>query len=119
FNEFMAGTVAALDSLYALSLPREEVLQQRSTVFSQRQHLFATIEFSSNRYAGFTSWEINNARLLSYRRYHTELESFQRVLTGFNDDLRSAIRAFARCAAAVDPWQCLHSIADARAGVAL
>jgi len=117
FNEFMAGTVAALDSLYALSLPREEVLKQRSTVFSQRQHLFATIEFSSNRYAGFTSWEINNARLLSYRRYHTELESFQRVLTIFNGDLRGAIRAFARCAAAADPWQCLRSIAELGRGL--
>ena len=119
FNDFMEVTIAKLDSLYALSLPREEVLKQRSTVFKKRQRLFATIEFSSIRYAGFANWEVNNARLLSYRRYHTELESFQRVLSGCNDDLRSAIRVFARCAEEADPWQCLRSTAKTKAGAPL
>ena len=44
FRKFMAETVAALDSLYSLGLPRNIVLRDRQVVFAQRQRDFTLIK---------------------------------------------------------------------------
>ena len=92
FRHFMAETVAALDSLYSLGLPRSIVLRDRQVVFAQRQRDFTLIkaQFTHNYYDGFLQWELNNARLLSYRRYNANLALFAAVY-------RAHRRGFGQC----------------------
>lgn len=110
FRHFMVETVAALDSLYARGLPRNVVLRDRQVVFAQRQRDFALIkaQFTHDRYDGFLQWELNNARLLSYRRYNANLALFSAVYRARDEDLASALDVFATCAEERDPWQCLR-----------
>lgn len=110
FRHFMVETVAALDSLYARGLPRSVVLRDRQVVFAQRQRDFALIkaQFTHDRYDGFLQWELNNARLLSYRRYNANLTLFSAVYRARDEDLASALDVFATCAEERDPWQCLR-----------
>lgn len=110
FRHFMAETVAALDSLYSLGLPRNAVLRDRQAVFAQRQRDFALIQaqFTHSRYDGFLQWELNNARLLSYRRYNANLALFAAVYRARDEDLARALDIFATCAEEGDPWQCLR-----------
>lgn len=111
FRSFMVETVASLDSLYSLELPRAVVMRQRTTVFAQRKLDFALIRsrFSRNSYDAFLDWKLNNARLLSYRRYHSDLDLFAAVYRHQGADLASTIRVFAQCADQDDPWQCLRN----------
>lgn len=115
FRGFMAETVAALDSLYSLGLPRSVVLRDRQAVFAQRQRDFALIkaQFTHNWYDGFLQWELNNARLLSYRRYNANLALFAAVYRACDEDLVSALDIFATCAKEGDPWQCLRGTIEA------
>ena len=110
FRHFMVETVAALDSLYARGLPRSTVLRDRQVVFARRQRDFALIkaQFTHDRYDGFLQWELNNARLLSYRRYNANLALFSAVYRARDEDLASALDVFATCAEERDPWQCLR-----------
>ena len=110
FRRFMVETVAALDSLYSLGLPRSVVLRDRQVVFAQRQRDFELIriKFTRNQYDGFLQWELNNARLLSYRRYNANLTLFSAVYRTYGEDLASALEIFASCAEDDDPWQCLR-----------
>ncbi len=110
FRRFMAETVAALDSLYSLNLPRSVVLRDRQVVFAQCQRDFALIkaEFSHNQYDGFLQWELNNARLLSYRRYNANLTLFSALYRSYGEDLARALEIFAACAKVGNPWQCLR-----------
>ena len=109
FRRFMAETVAALDSLYSLGLPRSVVLRDRQVVFAQRQRDFTLIrtQFTHNYYDGFLQWELNNARLLSYRRYNTNLALFFAIYRARDENLASALEIFAACAEDSNPWQCL------------
>ena len=110
FRHFMAETVAALDSLYSLGLPHSVVLRDRQVVFAQRQRDFTLIrtQFTHNQYDGFLQWELNNARLLSYRRYNANLALFSAVYRARGKDLASALEIFAACAEDGNPWQCLR-----------
>ena len=110
FRHFMVETVAALDSLYSLELPRSVVLRDRQVVFAERQRDFALIktQFTHNYYNGFLQWELNNARLLSYRRYNANLTLFSAVYRARGEDLASALEIFAACAENDNPWQCLR-----------
>ncbi len=121
FRHFMAETVAALDSLYSLGLPRSVVLRARQVVFAQHQRDFALIrtEFTHNQYDGFLQWELNNARLLSYRRYNTNLSLFFAIYRTCGEDLASALGIFATCAEEGDPWQCLRVTIGAEEGRSL
>ncbi|MDE2734406.1 MAG: hypothetical protein OXI72_08455, partial [Gemmatimonadota bacterium] len=60
------------------------------------------------QYDGFLQWELNNARLLSYRRYNANLTLFSAVYRARGEDLTSALEIFAACAEAGNPWQCLR-----------
>lgn len=115
FRHFMAETVAALDSLYSLGLPRSVVLRDRQVVFAQRQRDFTRIrtQFSHNQYDGFLQWELNNARLLSYRRYNTNLVLFSAVYRARGESLASALEIFAACAEDSSPYQCLRAALEA------
>ena len=115
FRHFMAETVAALDSLYSSGLPRSVVLRDRQVVFAQRQRDFTLIkgQFTHSYYDGFLQWELNNARLLSYRRYNANLALFAAVYRAHGEDLARALEIFAACAEDGNPWQCLSVTIEA------
>jgi predicted aminopeptidase len=110
FRAFMAGVVASLDSLYGLGLPRPVVLEERQQVFARAKERYRLLRtgFSSDQYDGFLRWEVNNARLLSYRRYHARLEDFEAVYARQGQDLGRALAVFTSCGESPDPWACLR-----------
>ena len=66
------------------------------------------------RYDGFLGWEVNNARLLSYRRYHRDLGLFVQLWESRGRDLRAMVAGAAACERAGDPWECVRQqVADA------
>ena len=109
FATLMQAVISALDSLYALGLSREEVLRRRQAVFDGFKERYRGMKelFPSSRYDGFLTWEVNNARLLSYRRYHRNLSIFSEIYHQCGDNLTTAVLVFASCEDAADPWECL------------
>ena len=111
FRKFMISTVASLDSLYSSGLTREVVLRNRHSVFEQRKRDFAQIskQFIRTNYDGFLEWPLNNAKLLSYHRYNTNIELFSAVHKTLGNDLAQSLRFFANCAVETEPWSCINS----------
>ncbi|MCC7265261.1 MAG: aminopeptidase [Candidatus Latescibacteria bacterium] len=109
FSAFVKEVADSLDSLYAQALPRDEVLAQRQGVFARAKDRFLTrrSEYAVSNYDGFLKWEVNNARLLSYRRYHRGLDLFAQLWAANEGNPQRAIARFRECGAAPDPWQCL------------
>ena len=108
FRLFMQEMVADLDSLYNQQLPREQVLRLRTDLFRAWQRRFETKlpEFSDpSRYRGFLEWELNNARLLSYRRYNSRQELFAELYGLTGSDLRQSLELLKDCEQAEDPWR--------------
>ncbi len=113
FRLFMQEVVAGLDSLYNQQLPREQVLRLRTDLFSAWQRRFEAklLEFSDpSRYRGFLEWELNNARLLSYRRYNSRLELFAELYGLTGNDLRQSLELLKDCEKAEDPWSFAEDI---------
>lgn len=111
FRGFVRQLVSDLDSLYNSGLGREQILAERVSVFETAKVEFRAVretllQFPS-RYDGFLEWKINNARLLSYRRYH-DLEDFEVLLSACDGDLRRLIGISHACAQAVSPRSCLR-----------
>ena len=107
FRLFMHQVVADLDSLYSQQLPREQVLRLRGDLFQAWQRRFDAKlpEFSDpSQYRGFLDWELNNARLLSYRRYNRGQELFAELYGLTGNDLRQSLELLKDCEEAEDPW---------------
>lgn len=113
FTSFMKEVADSLDGLYAQALPRGEVLQRRQEVFARAKERYRTrrAEFQVDNYDAFLKWEINNARLLSYRRYHRELGLFDRIFAARQAHPDQAIALFKECGDDPDPWDCLRRAA--------
>ena len=110
FAEFMGGVVARLDSLYTSKADRQTKLGQRQLLFEQAKEEYRILRprFGRLNYDVFLDWELNNARLLSYKRYNRGLDDFASVLAGCKGNLRLAIGRFVECGAKKDPWACLR-----------
>ena len=109
FSDFMAEVVTSLDSLYSLKLTREKILADRKMVFNQAKKRFSAIQtnFKISNYDGFLEWEVNNAHLLSYRRYHRDLENFHLLYNLKQRRLDLMLAALKLCQEAENPWACL------------
>ena len=117
FRSFMAQVVSTLDSLYSLGLPRDEVLQRRGEVFAGCKGRYRLIRSHLRRpdqYDGFLKWEIDNARLMSYRRYNRDLDLFCHLYEREGNSLRRVVQMAATCEHAKDPWQCMRGVAGER-----
>ena len=112
FRAFMTTVVAELDSLYSMNLPSASVLEQRKAVFQAAQSRFDRTQFPSGRYDHFERWKINNATLLSYRRYNRDIELFEQLHTARADSLRETLALCKACAATQNPWSCLRDSLD-------
>ena len=111
FRAFMNGIVSELDSLYALDLPRPEVLRQREILFTRAQHRYRLLRdsFVVIRFDGFLEWQVNNARLMSYQRYNRDLGDFEAAYAGAGRRLDRLFELLRTCTQS-DPWLCLRSM---------
>ena len=112
FGEFMVEVVEELDRLYQLELPRDSVLVYRRETFTLAQERFRSSlrhQFELLNYDGFLEWEVNNARLLSYRRYHRNLDAFAAVYAMEGNRLDLAMKVFKVCGEEASPWSCLEA----------
>lgn len=111
----MGRLAASLDSLYAAGLPRDTVLVRRQGVFRASRAAYYSMrdQFRISSYDRFFEGRVNNARLLSYRRYHRGLESFEELYVLKNLRLDLVVAVCKSCEGATDPWFCLRDSIEA------
>ena len=115
FRRFIGKVIASLDSLYGEGKPRKEVLSERETIFRNAQLRFKAVQdsFRILNYSAFLEWDVNNARLLSYRRYNTKLESLQKLHELNANRLDLTVAGLRECEKATSPWDCLDGLIEA------
>ena len=113
FRSFMTSLVGQLDSLYSSSLDSSRIVVQRQAVFRRAQARFKSIrdQFERSSYDAFLQWDLNNARLLSYRRYNRSTALFDGVLKAHQGRWGPALALFKSCSTQNDPWACLTKAA--------
>ena len=111
FRNYMTGVVASLDSLYNQDLSKPETLSKREQVFAQAQEDFrlTLANYHNPNYNFFLKWTINNARLLSYRRYNSKLYLFEAIYQQQQQNMSKALAFFSICSKNDSPWQCLEN----------
>ena len=111
FRSFITKTVAELDSLYRLDLPYPQVMSERNRIFNRAKVRFESIRqgFRLLTFDSFLDWEMNNARLMSFRRYNRDLGDFQDLFDRLDQRLDLFIDAVKPCEEADDPWPCLRN----------
>ena len=109
FQAFLRQLTAQLEELYESGAPRAQVLAERVLLFDEgkQEYRRQRAELGEGRYDGFLTWEVNNARLLSSRRYNSHFDRFEVVLERLDGDLAATVRQFVTCGEAQDPWTCI------------
>ncbi|ETX06045.1 MAG: hypothetical protein ETSY2_19450 [Candidatus Entotheonella gemina] len=97
FRTYMLGIVSQLDALYREPISREAKLERRQAIFEAARTNYPSVfpkmkTKSYRRY--FEGRQLNNAVLLSFRRYHRDTSFFEDALTANGGDLRRMIVAF-------------------------
>ena len=110
FRTFLISVTASLDSLYKQDLPKNEILERREHVFREAQdrYKFLRSQFTATNFDYFLEWKINNAQLMSYRRYNRDLELFSRVYESNGQRLDQLVSLCKSCSDSANPWQCLR-----------
>ena len=118
FRGFVHELVSRLDSLYNSDLPRERILAERVSVFERAKEEYRSVRAqllrSPSRFDGFLEWDMNNARLLSYRRYH-DLDDFDDLYRACDRSMPHFLEICSSCAAAQQPRDCLRDSTAAMA----
>ncbi len=110
FSSFLNRVITSLDSLYKSGLPKDSVLTKREEIFDNAKEIYKSMNYEviDGNFDGFLQWKVNNARLLSYRRYHGKREAFEKIRSMKNGDLSEALQVFKACAKEQNPWNCLQ-----------
>lgn len=105
FSDYVDGLYAKLDALYRSQASPAEKRARREQIFAASKDDFETVRKTKMRrpqdYAGFIKKKLNNAVLLGYRHYHTDLDTFRDVFRLCGGDFKRALEVF-REAATVD-----------------
>ncbi len=111
FRDFVHELVTELESLYNSGRDREQILSERVSVFNRAKSDYRSVREtllqSPSRYDGFLDWSVNNARLLSYRRYH-DLDDFDALYGACENDLRRLVEISRSCSQTESPRACLR-----------
>ena len=89
--EFFARVRVRLDALYAAALSEAEKLQRRAAVFARIRAEFESL--TGTAIADFRTGKINNAVVLQYLTYLTDLHVFERAYRQNGRDLRRTLEA--------------------------
>jgi predicted aminopeptidase len=94
FQAYMHGIIERAEALYGESLSREEILRRREQLFLAARDDYPSIfpHMKTKRYRRFFEqrW-LNNAVLLSFRRYHRDMSFFEQALASQKGDIRRLI----------------------------
>ena len=117
FLAFMRGIVEELEEIYGSELSYEGKVSRREDVFGAAKERFGALPWKTDLYDGFPRWRLNNARLVSYRTYHRDIDVFHRVLDALGGDLKAAVGIFRGCEGAKEPVEHLERWLRERATV--
>jgi predicted aminopeptidase len=97
FREYMLGIVSQLEALYREPISRQAKLERRESIFeAARTHypsVFPNMKTKTYR-RYFEGRQLNNAVILSFRRYNQDMSFFEDALAQHGGDLRRMIAAF-------------------------
>ena len=110
FRLFMEVVVSRLDSLYSSESSREAKLNKRNKIFNQEKVRFSEIlsEYNNKNYKIFLEWDVNNARLLSYKRYNSSMPNFQSVYKTLDKSIAKVISIVVACSKTKVPVDCVE-----------
>jgi predicted aminopeptidase len=107
FAAFIDDLYARLDKLYRGPLADDEKRAVRVAMFAAAKGEFELLRRTRMRdpdsYAWFAKRPLDNAVILGYRRYHTDLDVYAAVLRLCGGDWRRALRVFRAAAEAEEP----------------
>ena len=98
FREYMHGVVTRLEALYASPLSRDEKIRQREQIFAAAKADYPTVfpRMKTTRYRRyFERQTLNNAVMLSFRRYNRDMTYFEDIFKTHDGDLRRMVAYFA------------------------
>ena len=98
FREYMHGIVTRLEALYASPLSRDEKILQRAPIFAAAKADYPTVfpRMKTTRYRRyFERRTLNNAVMLSFRRYNRDTTYFEDIFKAHDGDLRRMLAHFA------------------------
>ncbi len=116
FLTFMAGLIGELEALYASDRESHEKVSEREKIFAEAKSRFSDLPFQTDSYSGFLEWQLNNARLASFRTYTSKLDLFERVYEAAGRNLKDAVTVFRSCADLDDPREYLEMWIHGRTG---
>ena len=101
-----------MDDFYSnSSLTREEKIVGREDVIDQMQELFVEdylpLMSDPQMYGGVATAQINNAAILSYRRYHRDLGLFEQVYDALSGNFPQLLGVLSQAAGAPNPYSFL------------
>ncbi len=105
FAAFIDDLYGRLDRLYKSAETSAEKRLRREDIFSLAKREFAESvrpKLKTGAYLGFERRRLNNAVILGFRRYHTDLDIFERVFQAAGSDMRRAIALFKAAGEAED-----------------
>jgi predicted aminopeptidase len=110
FQAFLTEVVTELDSLYQLHSTLAQTMLERDLIFANAKDRFRSMrhEFELLTFDEFLAWEMNNARMMSFRRYNRDLGEFQDLYDRVGRRFDFFIDALKPCEVAEDPWRCLR-----------
>lgn len=97
FRAYMLGIVSQLEALYRESISREAKLERREAIFAAARTHYPSVlpRMKTKSYARFfEARELNNAVMLSFRRYNQDMGFFEKALADNGGDLRRLLVAF-------------------------
>lgn len=97
FREYMHALVERLQALYAQPLSRAEKIEHREQIFAEAKANYPQVlpRMKTTAYQGyFTHRTLNNAVLLSFRRYHRGTAFFDQILAAYHGDVRQMLSYF-------------------------
>ena len=115
FNEAAADLRAKLMRVYEATGPRAEKLRLKQIAFKRFRERFAAEVLPQIPGAGY-DWvllpqiELNNALLLTFRRYHGELDLFRALYERCGRDLVATVQALKALEEAEDPRAALQAL---------
>lgn len=98
FQEYIQALIERLEALYQQPLARAEKLRRRAQIFAEATIAYAEVfpRMKTSYYKRFFDYRpLNNAVLLSFRRYHRDPSYFEQILAEHGGELRRMIAFFA------------------------
>ena len=110
FRSFMEKVVERLDSLYTTELNFQEVMIKRKLIFDEEKVHFSKRlhNYKNQNYKNFLDWDLNNARLLSYKRYNSSMPNFQAVYEKYDESIEKLISLAITCSKMKDSEACIQ-----------